>query len=110
MGLLGLSAYLIEQRTKEIGIRKVLGSSVPGIISLLVLQFLKWVLIANVVAWPVAYLVMRQWLQNFAYKTSITLWIFLLAGGLAVVIAVMTIAYQSIKAALNNPVDSLRFE
>jgi putative ABC transport system permease protein len=110
LGLFGLSAFITEQRTKEIGIRKVLGSSVPGILVLLIQQFSKWVLIANLVSWPVAYFVMRRWLENFAYRTSMGLHIFLISSALAFLIAVLTVSYQSIRAAFTNPVKSLRYE
>ena len=110
LGLFGLSFYLTEKRTKEIGIRKVLGASVPKIVTMLSKEFLKWVLIANIIAWPVAYYFMDKWLQNFAYKTDIKIWIFLLSGALAFIIALLTISYQTIKAASANPADSLRYE
>jgi len=110
LGLFGLSAFITEQRTKEIGIRKVLGSSVPGILVLLIQQFSKWVLIANLVSWPVAYFVMRRWLENFAYRTSMGLHIFLISSALAFLIAVLTVSYQSVRAAFTNPVKSLRYE
>ncbi|RYU97570.1 ABC transporter permease [Emticicia agri] len=110
MGLLGLVSYIVQQRTKEIGIRKVLGATVPGIILLLSKDLLKLVLIALLVASPVAYYFMHSWLQDFAYKTEIAWWIFALAGIMAVLIAFVTISFQSIKAALMNPVKSLKTE
>ena len=110
LGLFGLAAFITEQRTKEIGIRKVLGSSAPSILILLIRQFTKWILIANAIAWPVAYFAMRHWLQNFAYKSSMTLWIFLGSALLALIVAVITVSYQTIKAAVTNPVDSLKYE
>lgn len=110
MGLLGLVSYIVQQRTKEIGIRKVLGASVPGIIVLLSKDLLKLVLIALVVASPLAYYLMIVWLQDFAYRTNIAWWIFALAGVTAVLIAFVTISLQSIKAALMNPVKSLKAE
>jgi ABC-type antimicrobial peptide transport system permease subunit len=110
LGLFGLSAYMAEQRTKEVGIRKTLGATVPNI----VLQFLKeyWVLIvlANVLAWPFAYLFMTKWLQSFAYRVHIGFLIFILSGTLALFIALLTVSFQAIKAATANPVDSLRYE
>jgi putative ABC transport system permease protein len=109
-GLFGLASFAAEQRTKEIGIRKVLGASVPGIIALLSREFTWWVLIANLLAWPIAYLAMNRWLQNFAYKMSLSLWVFFLAGFLAFAIALVTVSYQSISAALSDPIDSLRYE
>jgi len=110
LGLFGLSAYIAELRTKEIGIRKVLGATVTGVTLLLSRQFIKWVLIANLVAWPVAYFVMKVWLNNFAYRTSLGLDIFILSGLIAFVIALLTVSFQSLKAALTNPVNNLRYE
>lgn len=110
LGVFGLIAFTAEQSTKEIGIRKILGASVSGIIFLLSRQFIKWILIANLIAWPTAWLVMSGWLQNFAYRVGIKLWIFPLAGLMALTIALVTTSYQSIKAATANPVDSLRYE
>lgn len=110
LGLLGLAAYMAEQRTKEIGIRKVLGASVGGIVVLLSKEFLKWVLIANVIAWPIAYYFMRSWLENFAYRIDLTVGVFLLAGVVALVIAMITVSLQAAKAATANPVDALKYE
>jgi putative ABC transport system permease protein len=110
LGLFGLASFTAEQRTKEIGIRKVLGASVSGIAVLLSREFTKWVALASLIAWPIAYFAMTKWLQNFVYRTSIDWWTFIIAGGLALVIALVTVSYQSIKAALANPVDSLRYE
>jgi putative ABC transport system permease protein len=109
-GLFGLASFAAEQRTKEIGIRKVLGASVSGIIFLISREFTKWVLIANILAWPVAYFSMNRWLQNFAYKMSLSPWIFILSGFLAFFIALATVSYQSIKAAVSDPINSLRYE
>jgi putative ABC transport system permease protein len=110
LSLYGLVALIAEQKTKEIGIRKVLGASIIGITAMLSKEFAKWVLLANVIAWPVAYFVMHMWLQNFAYRTSLRLWTFILSAGLALIIAMLTISYQSIKTATANPIDSLRYE
>ncbi|MEM6841189.1 MAG: ABC transporter permease [Bacteroidota bacterium] len=110
LGLLGLTAYTVERRTKEIGIRKVLGASVTGIVAMLSQSFIKLVFIALLVAIPIGYYAMQEWLQNFAYQTDISSWVFLLAGAAALIITLLTISYQSIKAALSNPVDSLRNE
>ncbi len=110
LGLFGLASYTAEQSTKEIGIRKVLGASVGSIVLKLSQNFIKWVLVANMIAWPVAYYAMIQWLQNFAYKKTIGVEAFVLSGFLAFVIALVTVSYQSIKAALSNPIDSLRYE
>jgi putative ABC transport system permease protein len=110
LGLFGLTLFTTKQRTKEIGIRKVLGASVPSILSLLSKGFLKWVIIANIISWPIAYYFMNKWLQNFSYHTTLSIWIFLLSGFAALVIALLTVSYQTIKAATSNPVDSLRYE
>ena len=110
LGLFGMASYMAEQRTKEIGIRKVLGATVPGVVSLLARDFVKLVLIANLVAWPLAYFAMSSWLQNFAYRTGIALWIFLLTGAAAMAIALLTVSYQSIRAALSDPVRALKYE
>ncbi|GAB3895799.1 ABC transporter permease [Spirosoma agri] len=108
LGLLGLATFTAQQRTKEIGVRKVLGASVGSIISLLSKDFLKLVLIAIVIASPVAWYAMNRWLQDFAYKIDIEWWMFALAGILAVCIALLTVSFQSVKAALMNPVQSLK--
>jgi putative ABC transport system permease protein len=110
LGLLGLASYTAQQRTKEIGIRKVLGAPVSGIVLMLSQEFTKWVVIASIVAFPAAYFVMSRWLQNFAYRTSIGLWIFILSALLALVLAMLTVSFQAFKAATANPVDSLRYE
>ncbi|WP_020605238.1 ABC transporter permease [Spirosoma spitsbergense] len=110
LGLFGLAAFTAEQRTKEIGIRKVLGASVGSIITLLSKDFLKLVLVAIVIASPLAWYAMNRWLQGFAYKTEIGWWVFAVAGLLAVGIALLTVSFQSIKAALMDPVESLRSE
>ncbi len=110
LGLLGLAAFITEQRTKEIGIRKVLGASIPEIIFLLSKEFSKWVIIANVIAWPVAYYIMNTWLSSFAYRISIGFGIFILSGIIALFIALITVGTQTIKAAVANPVKSLRYE
>jgi len=110
LGLFGLASFMAEQRTKEIGIRKVLGASVSNIVLLLSREFTKWVLLANIIAWPVAYFAMHKWLQSYAYSTNIALWSFILSGVLALVIASVAVSYQSIKAAVTNPADSLRYE
>jgi len=110
LGLLGLASYSTMQRTKEIGIRKVMGASVGGIVNLLSKDFLILVLISFVIAAPVAWLGMHSWLKDFAYRIDISWWVFLLSGIIAVVIALGTISFQAIKAALANPVKSLRTE
>jgi putative ABC transport system permease protein len=110
LGLFGLASFTAEQRTKEIGIRKVLGSSIVGILFLLIKEFTKWVVVANIVAWPLAYFALHRWLQHFAYRTDMSLWMFLLSGVLALLIALITVGYQAVKAARANPVMSLRYE
>lgn len=110
LGLFGLASFTAEKRTKEIGIRKVLGATAPGLVRLISKEFLALVALANIIAWPVAYYAMNQWLQNFAYRTSIEFWTFLTAAGLAFFIAAFTVSYQAIKAALANPIESLRYE
>jgi putative ABC transport system permease protein len=110
LGLLGLASYSTMQRTREIGIRKVLGASVPNIVNLLSREFLKLVAIAILIASPVAWFAMHGWLQDFAYRIEIGWWIFLIAGLIAVLIALATVSFQAIKAAIANPVKSLRVE
>lgn len=110
LGLFGLSAYTAQQRTKEIGIRKVLGASVLGVTQLLSKEFLKLVLIAVAVSIPIAWYAMSEWLQNFAYHVELNVWMFVISGLAAIGIALVTVSFQSIKAGLANPVDSLRNE
>jgi putative ABC transport system permease protein len=110
LGLFGLASFTAEQRTKEIGIRRVLGASVTGIVGLLSKEFVKWVLLANVIAWPIAYFAMKQWLQNFAYQTNLNPGIFVSSGIIALIIALMTVSYQSIRAAVSQPVEALKYE
>ncbi|UCH93804.1 MAG: ABC transporter permease [Candidatus Aminicenantes bacterium] len=110
LGLFGLASFMAERRTKEIGIRKTLGASVTGITLMLSKEFSRLVLFANIIGWPIAYFAMNKWLQNFAYRTAVSLEIFIFGGILALMIAWLTISYQSIKAALINPVEALRYE
>jgi putative ABC transport system permease protein len=110
LGLFGLASFTAEQRTKEIGIRKVLGASVSGIVVLLSKEFTKWVLIANAIAWPIAYYSLNKWLQSFAYRTNITVMTFLAAAIISFLIALLTVSYQALKVATANPVKSLRYE
>ncbi len=110
LGLFGLASFMSEKRTKEIGVRKVLGASISGIVVLLNKQFIKWVLLANIFAWPLAYYVMSNWLKSFAYKTNIGIWVFLSASLIALIIALFTVSYQAIRVAMAHPVDSLRYE
>jgi ABC-type antimicrobial peptide transport system permease subunit len=110
LGLLGLITFTAEQKTKEIGIRKVLGASVASIIQMLSKDFLKLVLLAAIIAFPIAWWAMEKWLQSFAYRITIGWWMFVSAGMLTILIALITISFQSIKAAIANPVKSLRTE
>ena len=110
LGLFGLAAYTAERRTKEIGVRKVLGSSVAGIAGLLSKDFLKLVVLSSLISFPLAWWFMHTWLQNYAYRIEISWWIFIVAAALAIIIALFTISFQAIKAALSNPVKSLRTE
>ena len=110
LGLLGLAAFAANQRTKEIGVRKVVGASVSSIVFLLSKEFVKWVVIANVVGWPVAWFAMKIWLQDFAYRTHLGPDLFFFSTLMVVIIALCTVSYQAIKAARTNPVESLRYE
>ena len=110
LGLFGLTAYTIEQRTKEISIRKILGATTTGLTIMLSRQFIILVLISNIIAWPVAYYVMNNWLKDFTYKINITPWVFLLSGIIAFVIALLTVSIYVIKATMVNPVKSLKYE
>ena len=110
LGLFGLAAYAAERRTKEIGVRKVLGASVKGIVALLSKDFLRLVLISSIIAFPVAWWSMRKWLEDFAYRVTLQWWVFALAAGMALLIAFLTVSLQAFKAAAANPVNSLRTE
>lgn len=110
LGLFGLASFMAEQRTKEIGIRKVLGATVSSVAFLLSREYTKWVLMANVLAWPIAYLAMHKWLEGFAYRVDMSAITFLLAGLLTLLIALFTVSYQAIKASITNPVEALRHE
>jgi putative ABC transport system permease protein len=110
LGLFGLATFTAESRVKEIGIRKVLGASIFQITSLLSKDFVKLILLANVIGLPLAYYFMDKWLADFTYKTTISWWIFGISGVSAIGIALITVSWQSVKAALMNPVKSLRSE
>jgi putative ABC transport system permease protein len=110
LGLVGLSSYIAEEKTKEIGIRKVLGASPKKIISLFSMNFARLVIIANAVAWPISYVIMQHWLQNYAYRTTIGIWVFVLAGSFGLFIALLSVGYQTLRAATANPIISLRYE
>ena len=108
MGLFGLAAFTAESRTKEIGIRKVLGASTVSAIMLLSKEFIKWIILANIVAWPLAWFIMNRWLQNFAFKANIGWIVYLFAFAITTIIAFSTFSFQAIKAARANPVDSIK--
>ncbi len=110
LGLFGLASFMSERRTKEVGIRKINGATTSSILRLLSLDFTKWVLLANVIAWPIIWLAMRKWLENFAYRTEILPWIYLVAGFSALVIALITVSYHALRASRMNPALSLRYE
>jgi putative ABC transport system permease protein len=110
LGLFGLAAFFAEQRTKEIGIRRVLGATSSGIIYLLSKEFGKWILISNLIAWPLSYFAMNKWLRNFAFRINPGIWTFFSAAFLALIIALVTVSYQSVKTALASPADALRYE
>ena len=110
LGLFALASYTAELRTHEIGIRKVLGAQVSGIVILLSKEVAKWVLVANLIAWPVAYLVMKDWLESFAFRINIGVFTFLLATLLAYAIALLTVSYQAVRAAMADPVSAIRHQ
>ena len=110
LGLFGLASFSVERRTKEIGIRKVLGASESRLVGILTKNFIRLIIIANIVAWPIAYLAMHGWIKNFTYRITINIWEFLLAAAGALLIAFLTIGSQTVRAALRNPADTLRFE
>jgi putative ABC transport system permease protein len=110
MGLFGLAAFFSERRTKEIGIRKVNGAVVAEILKMLNSEFIKWVVMSFIISTPVSWYAMHKWLQTFAYKTELSWWIFILAGISALAIALLTVSWQSWRAATRNPVEALRYE
>jgi putative ABC transport system permease protein len=110
LGLFGLAAFNTEQRRREIGMRKVVGATVIGVVGLLSKEFVVLVSAANLVAWPIAYFVMNGWLQDFAYRVEMSWWLFPAAGALTVFITITTVAVQTVRAALENPIQSLRYE
>lgn len=110
LGLLGLVTYSVTQKAREIGIRKVVGASVSNIVMLFSKQYLKLILIANVIAWPLAWYLMNKWLQDFPYRTKISWWMFAVSLSAGIVIAFAAIAFKTLKAAMRNPVESLRAE
>ena len=110
LGLIGLSSFMTERRTKEIGIRKVNGAKSIEIFSLLSKEYIIWVIISIIIACPIAWYAMHKWLQNFAYRINISWWVFALAGSIALLIALLTVSFQSYRAASKNPVEALRYE
>ena len=110
LGLFGLSAFTVEQKIKEIGIRKILGASVSSITLMISKKFIALVLLSNLIAYPVGYFIIKNWLKNFAYRIDISWWIFVLSGVIAIVIAILTVSVQAVKAAVGNPIESLRYE
>jgi len=110
LGLLGLVSFMVERRAREIGIRKVLGATVSGVVMLLSRDFAKWILLANLVAWPLAYIAIRRWLNDFAYRINLGFDIFILSGLLVILVALITVSFQSVKAALTNPAEVLKCE
>jgi putative ABC transport system permease protein len=110
LGLFGLASFSAERRTREIGIRRVFGASVPEITGMLTGEFLRWVLLANLIAWPVTWMIMSRWLQRFAYRTTIGIWPLGLAAFFTLVIALVTVSYKAVRSAAANPADSIRYE
>ncbi len=110
LGLFGLASFLTSQRTKEIGVRKVLGASVGQVVKILSFDFVKWVIVANVIAWPVCWYIMNNWLQKFVFQTNIGILVFVKAGALAIIIALITVIFHTYRAASSNPVEALKYE
>jgi putative ABC transport system permease protein len=110
VGLFGLSSYTAEQRTKEIGIRKAMGASVRQIVGMLINEFVRCIVIANIFAWPIAYFANNDWLEDYAFRISQSPWSFVFAAVLTLIIGLLTVIYQAVKAAVANPVETLRYE
>ena len=110
LGLFGLASYSAERRIKEIGVRKVLGASMTSIVTLLSKHFIKLVIIANAIAWPLAWFTVNRWMQDYAYRLEMSWWVFVLSGVAALAIALVTVSFLAMKAAAANPVESLRSE
>ena len=110
LGLLGLSAFTVERRTKEIGIRKILGASGSAIVMMVSKQITRWIIVSNLIAWPVSYLIMRRWLQEFAFRTNLGILLFAGSGGIVLIVGGITVMVQALAAARSNPVDVLRYE
>jgi putative ABC transport system permease protein len=109
-GLFGLASFMVEKRTKEIGVRKVLGASASGIAVMLSREFLLWVLIANLISWPMAYIIIEKWLENFAYRAAVRIDVFLYSGLSALLVALITVSFQTLRAAMSDPIETLRYE
>ena len=107
---MGLAAYTAEQKTKEIGIRKVLGASIGSITMMLYKDYIRWIIAANLIAWPLCFYFVSRWLRNFAYKIDISIGIFVISSALVLFIALLTVSFQSIRAATAHPINSLRYE
>ena len=110
IGLYGLTAFMIERKVKEVGIHKVLGANIAKIVFMLSKKYLLWIIVSNVIAVPVVYYFMNNWLSDFAYRIGIDVWVFVISGCAAFLIALATVSYQAIKAATANPVEALRYE
>jgi putative ABC transport system permease protein len=110
LGIFGLASFTAEQRTKEIGIRKTMGASVTSIIQLINKEFIKLVILSNLIAWPIAWYFMGNWLNNYTYRIELTLRPFILSGLIAIGIALLSVSYQALKASKTNPVNALRYE
>ena len=110
LGLLGLSAFMAQQKTREIGIRKVAGATDLKVVSLFIREFSIWVILANIIAWPLAYFAIKRWLQDFQYRIDIGIWLFLFALLLSWFVAILTTGWQSVKASTTNPAESLKYE
>ena len=110
MGLLAMVTIITSNRTKEIGIRKVLGASVTRVISTLLKDVVKWILLANLIAWPVTWYFMNKWLENYEYVIRIDWWLFLVTAIVSIVVALLIVGYQTLRVALSNPVNALRYE
>jgi ABC-type antimicrobial peptide transport system permease subunit len=110
LGLFGLASFTAEQKTQEIGVRKVLGASASGIVILLSKEFVKWILVANALAWPAAYVIMRNWLQHYAYRTTIAWWLFAATGAGTLIVALLTVSFQALRAARTDPIKALKYE
>jgi putative ABC transport system permease protein len=110
LGLFGLAAFIADQKKKEIGVRKVLGASISGILILLYNHFTRWIVVSVFISWPITFILMNKWLENFVYRTTLDFSSFLMATILATAVAFLAISYQSFKAALNNPVNTIKYE